>query len=182
MCRFLNICRCLLFVVALIRPALAQESTLTNYEVFGVPDEVIKVIEAPKFEEKIIQVAFPDCNDERVLHQARHYLTHENQDKNSSIVDYRKQKLTLKYMENFTDVNMATFKPSHNYFLAEELFNLKSQKGINSGGLKVCVSINKFSNQKVYMIMYKDDPYIKFILFSGNYKTEFAILDQNLQK
>lgn len=175
--RFLSYCMSFLTIIASVQPSFAQESGITAYEMFGVPDEVIKVIEAPKFEEKVVSVNLPDCNDEIILQQTKQHLSNANKGESTSVISYRKQKLALKYIGDFTDVDMTSFKPSQNYLLAEEVFNLKNRKKLSSSEIRVCASVNKYSNEPLYTIMHKDKQNIKVILLSGSYKTAFSVLD-----
>ncbi|MBE6444986.1 MAG: hypothetical protein E7019_02865 [Alphaproteobacteria bacterium] len=182
MCRFLSWCFGLLLIIMPIRFASAQASDITTYEMFGIPDEVIKVIEAPKIEEKKVDIDFPSCNDENIQQQVKQHLSSIDKDEYINVINYRKQKLALKNIKNFTEVGMTAFRPSQNYLLAEEIFNLRNKKKLSKYAIKVCSSFNVNSERSLYIIMYEDKRDMKVILLSESYKTEFTVLGQNLQK
>ena len=138
-------------------PAEEQTGAEISYDDFGIPEQTVKVIE-PVEGEKVKEVkTFPSCNDSGLITKVRQELSIDSAEvKEESISERRLRILALKNTENFTPIEVASFRPEENYELANILITAKVNEGLTNEDFCICVSDNPILNRRIFLLLQED--------------------------
>ncbi len=150
--------------------AWASDNTIAEkeYDDFGVPTEVIRVVE-PKREAENSEVLFPSCSDVELLKQVRAILDEGgNSGINENLVAKRARLLALKNVDKFESVEVDSFRPDMNYDVANILVSSKINDGLVNSDFAICVADNAVLDRKFYLVMKRKEDKISVLIV--NYK------------
>lgn len=135
----------------------ADSVPAVEYNAFGVPNQVLRQIDAPSVQ---ADVSSPDidCNDAELLRQVRQKIFQiQNTADNENVVERRARLLALKNIDSFSEQNPAEFQPKDNYRVANRMIAVKINGHLKDEELKLCVGNNPVLKRKVYLLMYRID-------------------------
>ena len=102
-----------------------------------------------------VRAMLPACNDKK-LHQllerkiAEYYQTHPA----VSQLEQRTQKLIIKHMNYFEDVDIATFTPQDNIYVANKYMTAKINNGLEDDEMRICRTRLTVNLPDVYLLIY----------------------------
>ena len=125
-----------------------------SYDDFGIPEQTLKVIEPVVEENKNEAKAFPACDDAALVAQVRQELAADSAEiQEESISERRSRLLALKNTENFTLVEVSTFRPEDNYELANILITAKVNDGLTNEDFQICAGDNQILKRRVFLLL-----------------------------
>jgi len=97
----------------------------------------------------------PDCEDEHLIRQVisevREFQTTQ---KAESIIERRRQQLTLRNLEKFKEVQHRGFTAAQDFNTANQLLMTKINKGISDDQIRLCQADTEGLASKVHLIIY----------------------------
>lgn len=131
-----------------------------EYNPFGVPDQVLKVIVPDKLvlEEQINTFKFPLCSDALLIEKLQNILKEDNLSTNiESTIQKRARVLAAKNMTNFSPVDVKTFRPEINREIANIMITAKINQGLTDDDFAICAGDNPILKRRVYLLMQRKD-------------------------
>ncbi len=140
--------------------AAANKSNEIPLNVFGVPQEVVGVIESNVVNKEEKGRAFPSC--ENLLEKVRQTIQAvQQQEVADNIYQYRRQHLIYKGIRELVEVDVSTFHPNDNREVANRMITLKINDGILPSSFKICRGNNKIVEKDIFVLMYPEQERIK---------------------
>ncbi len=136
---------------------VAQDNPETQEETnaFGYPDKSFVTVINNEFTKNSVAVNDkPQCNDVRLLSQAKEVVKNYINLNARTITDKRRNKLILKNVDNFNDLHLNNINSRENRPAAARIVELKINTGLGDNNIKVCHSDNPFLDARLYLIMY----------------------------
>ncbi len=112
-------------------------------------------------------VFHPQCDNPRLLEKVKARIEqYYQQQKQTSIIDERRQVLMLKKLKTFTPVDVQNFPPQENYAVADRLIDIKINEGVKAQDLSLCKSSGE---REIYLLIYPQNNFytIEIINFPG---------------
>ncbi len=114
--------------------------------------------------------ALPTCNDKK-LHELLTAKISEYYQKHTAVsqLEKRMQKLLSRNMNNFNEVDIASFSPQDNIYVANKLMSIKINDGLENKEIRLCRTDSIPNLPIVYLLIYPDNYYymIDIINFAG---------------
>ncbi len=149
---------CLFTPRAGAQDAAIQAEADAARNLFGVPEQTLRIIEAPRTQPASSrQKTFPQCSDPVLIAQAQEVLrqARKGDDNQGSIYRRRRTVLALKNIDNFKEVSLKTFRPKDNYTVAQKMMTIKMNEHISEADLQLCASDNPILKNKVYLLLHE---------------------------
>lgn len=142
--------------------AFAQDGADISYDMFGVPEQTIKVLKPAVEETSAAAPMFPDCNDHQLLSGVRASLeSGEERLDGENTVAYRGRRLALKNIDNFHEQSVAEFNPDDNRDLATLLVTTKINRGLTDTDFKICAGDNPALHRRVFLLLSSQDDAVR---------------------
>lgn len=112
-------------------------------------------------------VAKPECNNVRLLDKVLQKISdYYKSNPVNSMIEKRKQVLMLKKLNNFQEINIASFPKKENFTVSDKLIAYKINKGLEDGDMRLCRSD---SNIPIYLLIFpQNNAYnVEIINFPG---------------
>lgn len=140
-------------------PLVANQGN-SQPNVFGEPEQPIA--EIPAVEEKEVKpetlMAFPPCNDERLMAEVRNIITkYQESTPAGNTYDRRSQQLAVKNITSFVNQRVDAFVPAQNYKVADRIIMLKMNQHLTSDEMELCSGVNPVLKKNIYILLYQID-------------------------
>ena len=127
-------------------------------------------------------IAIPECNDVKLQKMLQSKLLDYYQKKTTlSQLEKRTQKLMQRHMEVFAEVDITSFTPQDNIYVAHKLINTKINNGLEYTDMRLCRTVSSPNLPDIYLLIYPENYYymVDIINFAGisNKKDFFIIYD-----
>lgn len=159
----LSVCRAEVTDPKVLQTEDKQENKAVNISL----QKLQSVVSESSFFNEKPAVFHPKCDNprlrEKVLARIQEYY---QQNKQTSIVDERRQALMLKKLKSFTEVDTKSFQPQENYSVADRLIDIKINDGVKASDLSLCKSVG---NREIYLLIYPQNNFytVEIINFPG---------------
>lgn len=124
---------------------------------------------------KNMGLEIPQCDNPVMLKNVSNKIrTYYDENASNKITDKRNQRLLLKYLNSFQEVDVETFKPETNYFVADRILMNKINANIETKDMKLCRSDKIADKLGIYLYIYPQENYyiVEIINFVKNQNNE----------
>ena len=130
------------------------EENKTEYNVFGVPQQVIRTIKASA-ETDTQPASVVDCGDKELWRLVRDKLSElQTEVMDENVIDRRRRLLALKHIGDFSPLPVEAFQPKDNYRVANRMIYVKINHGLKDKDLQLCAGDNSVLSRRVYLLAY----------------------------
>jgi len=115
-------------------------------------------------------LSLPTCDDKK-LHELLTAKISEYYQKHSAVsqLEKRMQKLISRSMKHFNEVDVASFSPQDNIYVANKLMSIKINDGLENKEIRLCRTTVVPNLPIIYLLIYPDNYYymVDIINFEG---------------
>lgn len=132
---------------------------------------------------KNMGLEIPKCDNPEMLKNVSNRIQQfYDENVSNKIRDKRNQKLLLKYLNSFEEVDVETFKPETNYLVADRILMNKINANLEAKDMKLCRSNKGADKYGVYLYIYPKENYyiveiINFIIGQSQEDYFYTIYD-----
>lgn len=150
--------RCLALALAFVWltcAAQAQDNAANlTYDMFGVPEQTIKVVKPVEKLGSDLSYDFPDCNAPELIAATQKSIADDMANiSGESAISRRYRLLTLKSMNQFEAMDINTVRPQDEPELAAILVVDKINFGRHDEEFKICAGENLVTHKRVFLLL-----------------------------
>ncbi|MBR5154379.1 MAG: hypothetical protein IKW58_01495 [Alphaproteobacteria bacterium] len=142
---------CFFVLVFMTYPCLGND--VFSLEIKKEPNEIV----VHKIDKEIITL--PNCNDEKLIEETKDFiLQYYKKHPSYGVKDKRRKHFVLKYLNLFTEENIANYKTQKKRPVSDLIASLMLNEGIIEENIKICKnSSNNKEASELYLLLHADN-------------------------